>query len=52
MESKDPKVTVEDRTDKISVAAIYQGIPEDILLSPAEKKIVAKETWEAVKTMC
>ncbi|KAL8117920.1 hypothetical protein AgCh_015707 [Apium graveolens] len=47
----EPKETVEDRMDKIFVAAIYQGIPEDILLSLAEKKM-AKEACEAVKIMC
>lgn len=45
------KTDVEEKTDKIAMAAIYQSIPEDILLSVAEKKTV-KETWEAVKTMC
>lgn len=35
----------------MAMAAIYQGIPEDILLSVAEKE-VAKEVWEVVKTMC
>ncbi|XP_023735907.1 uncharacterized protein LOC111883814 [Lactuca sativa] len=34
----------------MALAAIYQGIPEDLLLSLAEKKI-AKEAWEALKTM-
>lgn len=29
---------IEDRTDKIALAMIYQEIPEDILLSLAEKK--------------
>lgn len=51
VENDDPKVVIEERTDKIALAAIYQGIPEEILLSVAEKK-TAKETWEAVKTMC
>ena len=48
IESSDSKATVDDRTDKIALAAIYQGIPEEILLSLVEKK-TAKE---AVKTMC
>lgn len=30
---------------------IYQGIPEEMLLSFAEKK-KAKEAWEAIKTLC
>ena len=51
IESSDSKTTVNDRTDKIALAAIYQGIPEDILLTLAEKK-TAKEAWEAVKTIC
>lgn len=51
IEAKDPKVVVEDRTDKIALAAIYQGVPEDILLTLAEKKTV-KEAWDAVKNMC
>lgn len=51
VEPTDPKEAVEDKTDKIALAAIYQAIPEDILLSVAEKKS-AKSVWEAVKTMC
>ncbi|XP_074369149.1 uncharacterized protein LOC141710395 [Apium graveolens] len=51
IESDDPNLPIEDRTDKIALAAIYQGIPEDVLLSVAEKKM-AKEAWDAVKTMC
>ncbi|XP_074337557.1 uncharacterized protein LOC141674757 [Apium graveolens] len=41
----------EEKTDKMAMEAIYQSIPEDILLSVAEKK-TTKETWVAVKTMC
>lgn len=33
------------------MAIMYQGLPEDILLSVAEKK-TAKEIWEAIKTLC
>ncbi|KAL8154922.1 hypothetical protein AgCh_000326 [Apium graveolens] len=51
IESDDPKLPIEDWTDKIALAAIYQGIPEDVLLFIAEKK-TAKEAWDAVKTMC
>lgn len=51
IEPTDPKATIEDKTDKMALAAIYQGIPEDILLSVADKE-TAKEAWEAVKTMC
>ncbi|XP_074369209.1 uncharacterized protein LOC141710547 [Apium graveolens] len=45
------KDAVEDKTDKMALAAIYQGIPEDVLLSLADKE-TAKEAWEAVKTIC
>ncbi|XP_074374073.1 uncharacterized protein LOC141714453 [Apium graveolens] len=33
------------------MAAIYQSVPEDILLTLAEKK-TTKEAWEAVKMLC
>ncbi|KAL8102527.1 hypothetical protein AgCh_027143 [Apium graveolens] len=39
------------RTDEITLAAIYQGKPEDMLLSISEKT-TAKEVWETIKTMC
>lgn len=39
---KDPKAKIETCTDNVALAAIYQGIPEDILLSVAENK-TAKE---------
>lgn len=51
IDPKSSKSTVEERTDKIALAAIYQGIPEDILLSISEKG-TAKEAWDAIKTMC
>lgn len=51
IEPKDPKATFEERIDKIALAAIYQGIPEDVLLSLAEKKM-AREAWDAIKTVC
>lgn len=38
IESNGSKTTVDDRTDKIALAEVYQGIPEDILLTLAEKK--------------
>lgn len=41
---------VEVKKDKMALAAIYQGIPEDLLLSLAEKQ-TAREAWEALKTM-
>lgn len=51
VEPTNTKETIEDKTDKMALATIYQGIPEDVLLSLADKK-TAKEAWEAVKTMC
>lgn len=51
VEPKDPKVTIEEKTDKVAMAAIFQAIPEDILLSLAEKKTM-KETWTSINTMC
>ncbi|XP_074323633.1 uncharacterized protein LOC141660538 [Apium graveolens] len=35
----------------MALAAIYQGVPEDVLLAIAEKK-TTKEAWEAIKIMC
>lgn len=51
IEQKNPRVAVEERTMQMALAAIYQGVPEDILLAIAEKE-TAKEAWEAIKTMC
>lgn len=51
VEPSDPKAVVEGKTDKIALAMIYQGIPEDVLLSLADKK-TSKEAWEAIKTIC
>lgn len=48
---KDPKATIEKRTDKIALDAICQGIPEDMLLSIVKRK-TTKETWEEIKTLC
>ncbi|KAL8107152.1 hypothetical protein AgCh_023814 [Apium graveolens] len=50
IEPKDPKGVVEDKIDKRALAIIYQGVPEDVLLSLAEKKS-SKDTWIAIKTM-
>lgn len=50
IDPKDPKVTLEEKTDKLALAAIYQGIPEDVLLSLAEKT-TAKSAWEAIKLL-
>lgn len=51
VETTDPKTVVEEKTDKMALAAIYQGIPEDILLAVAEKKTEI-EAWKAIKKMC
>lgn len=51
METSDPKVAVEEKTDKVAMAMIYQGIPEEMLLSLAEKK-TAMDVWEAIKMLC
>ncbi|XP_074336212.1 uncharacterized protein LOC141673367 [Apium graveolens] len=49
-ESKDGKSTVENRVDKRALAVIYQGIPEELLLSIAEK-CTAKDAWNTIKTV-
>lgn len=51
IEPKDQNTKVEEKKDKVALAVIYQGLPEDILLSLADKK-TAKEAWVALKTMC
>lgn len=48
VEPQDAKATVEDKADKRALAVIYQGVPEDLLLSIADKK-TSKEAWNAVK---
>ncbi|KAI3522492.1 hypothetical protein L1887_00319 [Cichorium endivia] len=50
VEPRTANTVVEVKKDKMALAAIYQGIPEDLLLSLAEKK-TAKEAWDALKTM-
>ncbi|KAI3523596.1 hypothetical protein L1887_01838 [Cichorium endivia] len=50
VEPRTANTVVEVKKDKMALAAIYQGIPEDLLMSLAEKK-TAKEAWEALKTM-
>ncbi|XP_074342578.1 uncharacterized protein LOC141680182 [Apium graveolens] len=47
---KDPKAAIDEKMDKRALAVIYQGIPQDILLSIAEKK-TSMEAWNAIKTM-
>ncbi|XP_074356144.1 uncharacterized protein LOC141695832 [Apium graveolens] len=51
IEPADPKATVDEKTVQVALAVIYQGVPEDILLTIAEKE-TAKEAWEAIKTLC
>ena len=51
VEPSDPKIAVEEKIDKVELAMVYQAIPEDVLLSIANKK-TAKESWEMIKTLC
>ncbi|XP_074341863.1 uncharacterized protein LOC141679258 [Apium graveolens] len=51
VEQNDPKTPVEEKSDKVAMAMIYQGIPEEVLLSIAEKQ-TTKDVWEAIKTLC
>lgn len=41
---------VDDRRDRMALAAIYQSVQEDVLLTLAEKDS-AKDTWETLRTM-
>lgn len=38
IEAKDPKAAVEEKMDKRALAIIYQGIPDDMLLTLAGRK--------------
>ncbi|XP_074378549.1 uncharacterized protein LOC141720091 [Apium graveolens] len=49
--AKETGIVVDERQNKIALATIYQGIPEDVLLSVAEKE-TAKEAWETIRTLC
>ncbi|XP_074352056.1 uncharacterized protein LOC141691217 [Apium graveolens] len=51
IEPKDPKGVVEDKIDKRALAVIYQGLPDDMLLTIAERK-TSKEAWGAIKILC
>lgn len=42
---------MDEKTVQVALAAIYQGVPEDVLLTIAEKD-TAREAWEAIKRMC
>lgn len=50
VEYTDPKATVEDKIVKVALSMIYQGIPEEMLLSIAEKK-TSKEACDAIKKL-
>lgn len=49
VEPRTANTVVDTKKDKIVLAAIYQGIPEDLLMSLVDKKSVM-EAWEALKT--
>lgn len=51
IEPKDPKAAVDEKMDKRALTIIYQGIPDDLLLTLAEKKTL-EEAWAAIKTLC
>ncbi|XP_074352628.1 uncharacterized protein LOC141691769 [Apium graveolens] len=51
VEPSDPKAAIEAKTDKIALAMIYQALPEEIMLSLADKK-TSKDAWDAIKIMC
>ncbi|GJV65184.1 hypothetical protein Tco_1476012 [Tanacetum coccineum] len=48
VEPKTSNTVVEVKKDKMALAAIYQGIPEDLLLSLAEKKIAKEAEFESL----
>ncbi|KAL4589803.1 hypothetical protein LXL04_002713 [Taraxacum kok-saghyz] len=50
VEPKNLREVVDVRRDKMAMAAIYQGLPEELLLSLAEKE-TAKEAWKTLKVM-
>nr|KAJ0210782.1 hypothetical protein LSAT_V11C400185190 [Lactuca sativa] len=50
VEPRTSNTLVESKKDNMALTAIYQGIPEDLLMVLAEKK-TAKEAWDALKTM-
>nr|GEV43536.1 hypothetical protein [Tanacetum cinerariifolium] len=49
IESRTRNTAIDVKKDKLALASIYQGIPEDLLLSLAEKQ-TAKDAWETLKT--
>nr|GEZ49513.1 hypothetical protein [Tanacetum cinerariifolium] len=48
IESRTRNTAIDVKIDKLALASIYQGIPEDLLLSLAEKQ-TAKDAWETLK---
>nr|GFA20058.1 hypothetical protein [Tanacetum cinerariifolium] len=50
IEPRTRNMAIDVKKDKLALAAIYQGIPEDLLLSLVEKQ-TAKDAWEMLKTM-
>ena len=50
VEPRTSNTVVDPKRDMMALAAIYQGIPEDLLLSLLEKKS-EKEAWDALKRM-
>ncbi|XP_074326571.1 uncharacterized protein LOC141664515 [Apium graveolens] len=50
IDPKDPKAAVEDKIDKRALAMIYPSIPDELMLTLAERK-TAKDAWEAIKTV-
>lgn len=51
VEPSDAKAAIDKKMDKVALTMIYQGIPEDMILSIADKKM-AKEGWDTIKIMC
>ncbi|XP_074336333.1 uncharacterized protein LOC141673482 [Apium graveolens] len=51
VEQNDPKSPVKEKNDKVAMAMIYQVIPEEGLLSIAEKQMT-NDVWEVIKTLC
>ena len=50
IEPTSPETSIEEKMDKRALAVIYQGVPEGLLLSIAEKK-TSREAWNAIKIM-
>nr|GFD04427.1 hypothetical protein [Tanacetum cinerariifolium] len=50
LEPRTRNMAIDVKKDKLALAAIYQGIPKDLLLSLVEKQ-TAKDAWEMLKTM-